>query len=207
MARGQANNYFEMMVELVGFSGQAARMLEDVLAHYEAGKLMGCMEDMHRIEHTADEAKHELMRKLAREFITPIEREDIMQLTQAIDDVTDAIEDVLINLYMFNVLSVRQEALAFSELVAKCVASLDGAMREFHNFKKSATLQEKIIEVNRLEEEGDRLYTATIRALYVSDHNPVSVMAWNKIYDCLENCCDLCEDIADLVEGVMMKNS
>ena len=76
-----------------------------------------------------------------------------------------------------------------------------------HNFRKSAILQEKVIEINALEEEGDRLYMEAMRRLHVEERDPVAVLAWTTMYDRFEKCCDGCEDVADMVEQVVMKNS
>ena len=80
-------------------------------------------------------------------------------------------------------------------------------MGEMHNFRKSTLLRDLVIEINHMEEEGDRLYTETMRRLYTEEKDPVSVMAWTTLYDHLEKCCDQCEDVADVVERVIMKNT
>ena len=91
----------------------AADMLCTVFDHYEPEALPGHIEAMHKIEHSADIAKHGTMEQLVREFLPPIDREDIMELSGTIDDVTDSIEDVLLRLYMFNIRTLRPEAQAF----------------------------------------------------------------------------------------------
>jgi hypothetical protein len=165
------------------------------------------MSEMHAVEHAADIAKHELNRELARAFITPIEREDIMLLTQELDDVTDAVEDVLLRLYMFNVLSIRNEALEFTQLIYKCCEAMEEMLREFRHFRKSDSISKSIVEINRLEEEGDALYTKAVRRLYMGTQNAVDLMVWSEIFDRLEKCCDSCEHVANVVESIIMKNT
>ena len=148
-----------------------------------------------------------MMQELSKAFITPLEREDIMQLIQYIDTVTDAIEDVLMRAYMFNVQSIRDEALDFAKLIVKCCDTMKDAMKEFHNFRKSGSIHESIVEINRLEEEGDKLYMKAVRKLYLGSKDPVELMVWREIFDRLEKCCDACEDVANVVESVIMKNS
>ena len=111
MARKNVFDYFKMFTRAAEYSAQAADLLHNVMQNFDPDTLKEKMSEMHAVEHAADIAKHELNRELARAFITPIEREDIMLLTQELDDVTDAVEDVLLRLYMFNVLSIRNEAL------------------------------------------------------------------------------------------------
>ncbi len=201
------HNYFDMFVNAVDYSCTAAKNLHQTLLDFDAAKLPETMKYLHQIEHTADLEKHKLMNLLAREFITPIEREDILLLSKEIDDVTDAIEDVLMRAYMFNVKTIPQEAIRFSALVVKCCDSLRKAMEEFDNFKKSTSIREYLVEVNRLEEEGDQLYMEAVHDLFASGKSSVEILAWTEMYECFERCCDACEDVSDAVESVMMKNS
>jgi predicted phosphate transport protein (TIGR00153 family) len=207
MARRKEFDYFGMFIRAAEYSAQAADMLHKVLEEYDPDSLKDRMKEMHAVEHAADIAKHEMNRALARAFITPIEREDIMLLTQELDDVTDLIEDVLLRLYMFNVLSVRHEALDFSTMIYRCCEAMEEMMREFRNFRKSGSISEKIVEINRLEEEADALYTKAVRRLYLSSKDPVELMVWSEIFDRMERCCDTCEHVANLVESIIMKNT
>jgi predicted phosphate transport protein (TIGR00153 family) len=207
MARRKEFDYFGMFIRAAEYSAQAADMLHKVLEEYDPDSLKDRMKEMHAVEHAADIAKHEMNRALARAFITPIEREDIMLLTQELDDVTDLIEDVLLRLYMFNVLSVREEALDFSTMIYRCCEAMEEMMREFRNFRKSGLISEKIVEINRLEEEADALYTKAVRRLYLSSKDPVELMVWSEIFDRMERCCDTCEHVANLVESIIMKNT
>lgn len=207
MARKNDVNYFQMFVKATEYSAQAANLLHSTLGNYDPDTLQTQIKDMHAIEHEADIAKHELNRALARAFITPIEREDIMLLSQQLDDVTDAIEDVFIRLYMFNILSIQENALDFSKVIYDCCEALKVMMTEFNNFRKSNSINDNIVEINRLEEEGDALYTKAVRKLYMTSQNPVEMMAWREIFDRMEKCCDACEHVANCVESVIMKNT
>lgn len=201
------SEYYDTFVTLVEYSCSAAVFLHETLQNFSTADLGEKMKHIHQIEHEADTRKHNMMKKLAREFITPIEREDIIQLAQEIDEVTDTVEDVLIRMYMYRIGSVRKEALDFTSMIVRCCGALKTALEEFHNFRKSSKIHDCIVEVNRLEEMGDSLYIEAVRALYGNCHDPIEVMAWTETFDRLEKCCDACEDVANLVEGVIMKNS
>ena len=207
MARNAEFDYFKSFVRGVDYACQAAVQLNACLENYDPSHLQQQMKEMHVIEHAGDIAKHDMMGKLARAFITPIEREDIIQLAQEIDDVTDAIEDVVLRLYMFNILSVRDEALEFAKLIVQCCGAMKDAMLELHNFRKSGSIHENIVEVNRLEEEGDALYSRAVRKLYLTSRDPIELSVWRELFDRLEKCCDACEHVANVVESVIMKNS
>lgn len=207
MARKKDSYYFDTFVELVNYSCQAANLLNQIMNNFKAEELPEKMKEMHDIEHSGDQARHVMIRKLAKEFITPIEREDIMALADAIDNVTDAIEDVVMRMYMYNITSIRPQAVKMTEIIVKCCNSLKTALGEFINFRKSQNLHQFIIEVNQLEEEGDRLFTEATRDLYCNCNDFREVAAWDTTFHYLEKCCDAFEDVADAIENVIMKNS
>ena len=207
MSKKSDNYYFENFIQCVDCSCQAARMLEENLANFDPDKLMENLERLHVIEHDADKKKHEMMAVLVKAFITPIEREDIILLSQSIDEVTDQIEDVLIRIYISNVRTIRPEAIQFTKVIIRCCQVLKEVMEEFTDFKKSKTLHGLIIEINALEEEGDRLFIDSMRKLHVEETDPLEIIAWREIYNFLEKCCDACEHVADAVESVIMKNT
>ncbi|MEG0017394.1 MAG: DUF47 family protein, partial [Hydrogenoanaerobacterium sp.] len=103
--------------------------------------------------------------------------------------------------------SMRPEALKFTDVILKCCITLKTVMEEFRNFRKSTTIQASIIEINRLEEVGDALYSTAMRELYLNCTNPIEIIAWTQTLDCFEKCCDACEHVANVVESVIMKNS
>lgn len=201
------NEYFDTFTQLVQFSCEAANFLHETLQNFDTVTLKDRIHRMHEIEHGADTCKHAMMEKLAKEFITPIEREDIIELAQEIDDVTDSIEDVLQRMYMYCIKSVRPDALAFSQTITDCCQALKAAVEEFYNFRKSQIIHDSLVKVNTLEETGDALYLKAVRSLYEEGGDPVSVVAWSETFDRLERCCDACEHVANVIEGVIMKNS
>lgn len=200
-------DYFAALAHLSGYSSQAAENLHRILKSFNPANLQQMMAEMHKIEHTADLEHHQLLENLAKEFITPLEREDIINLAQEIDQVTDAIEDVLIKIYMFNISEIRVEALALAEVIKDCTHALGDALRELHNFKKSAVIKGNLIEINRLEEVGDELYTKAVSHLYRNCQDPIKNMAWTETFSCMEKCCDYCEHVADVMESIIMKNT
>lgn len=207
MARKKDESYFDTFVELVSYSCKAATLLNDIMNNFDTESLPQKMEEMHAIEHSGDEARHKMIKRLVREFITPIEREDIMAMANTIDTVTDTIEDVLMRMYMYDIKSVSEHALKMTDVIVKCCDSLKVALAEFHNFRKSKNLHGLVVEINRLEEVGDVLYTEATRNLYVTCNDYKELVAWDTTYHYLEKCCDACEDVANAIESVIMKNS
>ncbi len=207
MARKNDYNYFDAFAKLSKFSYDLAVSLDETLKNFDPNKINSKVSEAHAIEHNADIAKHDIMNRLVKEFLPPIEREDITSLTQEIDDVTDSVEDVLIYIDMFNIQSIRPEILKFTQLIVQCCKVMDEALEEFKNFKSSKKLRDKIIEINRLEEDGDALYVDSMRNLYHTSKDPIELMCWTEVLHRLEKCCDNCEDVADILESIVMKNS
>ena len=207
MSKKKDSYYFENFVTCVEYSSRAARMLEENLIHFRRENLKDRLDEIHRVEHDANQKKHEMMGVLVKAFITPIEREDIILLSQSIDEVTDKIEDVMIRLYINNVKDIRPEAVEFAALLIQCCEALSQMMQEFENFRRSKIIKEKIIRINDLEEQGDRLYREAIRALYTQQTTAEEKLVWTTLFDCCERCCDACEHTSEAVEAAMMNNT
>ena len=207
MSKKQDDFYFQNFIECAGYSCQAAHLLKEILSDFRPEDTRLRLDELHTIEHEADMKKHELSDRLTKAFITPIEREDIAALSEQIDDLTDKIEEVFIRIYINNVKAIRPEALKMLELVIQCCEEVCGLMREFANFRRSKELKDRIIQINSLEEEADRLYIASMHSLHSEEKDVLAVIAWREIYSYLEKCADACEHAADVVESVVMKIS
>ena len=207
MAKKQDSFYYENFSECAACACQAAHYLEDALKNFKPEGLSSMLDELHQVEHAADEKKHELSNVLARAFITPIEREDILQLSQNLDDLTDKLEDVFIRLYYNRVTAIRPDALEMADIVIRCCQEVGKLMNEFADFKRSKLIHDSIVSINTLEESADKLFIDCMYRLHDTCQDPLEVIAWREIYIYLEKCADACEHIADMVESVMMKNS
>ena len=207
MSKKSDSYYFENFIQCVECGCQAARMLEENLADFSGDNLEEIIRKFHEIEHDADKKKHEMMGVLVKAFITPIEREDIILLSQSIDEVTDKIEDVLLRVYCNNVQKIRPEALELSRLVIRCCEEAKLMAQEFADFKRSKGLRDHIIRINTLEEEADQQFINSMRTLHTTCTDPIEIIVWREIFLYLEKCVDACEHVADTVESVVMKNS
>jgi len=206
MIRKKGYNYYEAFQKMVSYTCEASEMLRSIIDNYKADALSRQIVEMHKIEHTADLEKHDMMKNLLKEFLPPIEREDIIQLAEQIDSATDCIEEIVMRLYMYNIATIRDEAYEFVRIISSCANTMKQMMDEFPNFRRSKSMHKYIVEINDMEEEGDRLYTAAMRRLYIESADPVEIMVWTQVFQCLEDCCDACEDVADIVESIIMKN-
>ncbi len=201
------HNYFEMMENASEFCVKIAEELVSAFDQFDPCAVKEALSKLHALEHAADNIKHDLMEKLAKEFLPPIEREDLIDLASELDNVTDCIEDVFRKIYMMNVTVLRSDLDAHTALIVTMTKKLHELMIEFRDYKKSEKIKGMIIEINRLESEGDKLYEDSTRRLYIGDTTPLETVIWTDIYRRLEHCYDACEHAADVVESVVMKNS
>ncbi len=199
-------NYFDEFIKGTNYSVQCMELLNEILNNFDKNNLADNITNMHSIEHKADEEKHTLTNYLLKDFLPPIEREDIVSLSHRIDNLTDNIEEILINIDICNVITLRPETYEFTKLLYDCCKLVNQLIIEFKNFKKNSILEEKIIEINHLEENGDALYAKYMRELY-KEQNPIEILIWSQIFNCFEHCFDACEQIADDVENIILKNS
>jgi predicted phosphate transport protein (TIGR00153 family) len=202
-----ANNYsfFERFVAQMALCKKAAQQLLDMLEDYsnvtERAKLI------HETEHEGDKLLHEILHKLNRSFITPIDREDIVTLSGELDDILDSIEDVANLFDMLSITHVRPEALEMAKLILVGCEALNEAIKEFAHFKNSKKLNELIIHVNHAEEEGDRMHRRVIKDIYKNEKDLLELIKWKEIFDMMEDVLDNCENVADLIDGLVIKNS
>jgi predicted phosphate transport protein (TIGR00153 family) len=201
-------DYFDALERQGEYACEEAKKLVDVLRDFRPSTLPEHLEAMHEIENAADNQNHEIFTHLAKEFITPIDREDIIEMAHRLDDIVDYTEDVLQQIYMYDIQTLYERALPMAVLMERATTALYGALGEFRNFKKGKALSERVIEVNDYEEEADKLYTESIRDLYRNHvDDPVYILMWSNVFSRMERCIDACENVADMMSTILLKNS
>ena len=201
------NDYFKLLEQQVSYCVQASDLLVHILNDYSCEKLIAWREKMHKIEQQADEIHRDTLTKLSAEFITPIDQEDIVRLVQIIDDVTDALDEAVLDFYMYHIDKTPTDAPALAQVVNRCVTALQEAVKELKNFKKPTLLHSLLVNVNSIEEEADAAYTEAIHNLFASETEAKVLIGSKAIYESLENCCDLCEHAADVIAQIIIKNT
>ena len=187
---------------------EAELLLETVETFTTAEAVKEICERAHEIEHRGDQINHTIYNTIATDFITPIERDDLLAIAQCLDEVTDSIEEVMLAFYMYDVRFMPEDAKEFARIIRKGCEALVAGMKEFKNYKKKVDLRSHLIAVNDAEEEGDRLFLDAMRRLYTEEaDNPMRVLVWSRLYNTMEKCCDACEHVADVVATALLKNS
>lgn len=189
---------FKMMADQIR---HGARLLEQMLA--SDPPLADKAHEIKEVEHQCDFLTHEIIQRLNKTFVTPIDREDIHELARALDDIMDAIDSAaaLIPLYRIDV--VRPGA---RELTRVIVQQADEVRVAVEALERRTGVLERAIEINRLENEADRIHKRAIGELFDTETNPLTVLKWKEILDVLEEATDECEDVANLLENVVVKH-
>jgi len=161
-------------------------------------------DEIKEVEHKCDFLTHEIIQRLNRTFVTPLDREDIHALARSLDDVMDAIDASAAIVRLYHIDSVRTGARELARLVRDSTEQLVKATQALEKRKGVA---ECAIEINRLENEADRAHQAAVQALFNDERDAVVIIKWKEILDFLEDATDRCEDVANVLEGVVVKHA
>lgn len=156
------------------------------------------------LEHIGDDMVHNIMTRLNQTFITPFDREDIHALASKLDDVLDLIDAAASRLLIYNVDRIRPGVPDLARVIEQATREMVGAVKQL---EKHDNIFARCIEINRLENEGDRISRALIGQLFSEEKDPVQIIKWKEIIEVMETATDKCEDVANVLESVTLKNS
>ncbi len=195
-------DYFDSFVKGTEYALEAAKRLQNLLSHGHVTEEK--IAEIKKIEQEADNHMHLVCQHLNIAFITPIDRDDIYRIAKETDDITDSIDSVASKMWMMNVTKVTPPMLVMAEYVVNACEMLVKLMSEIRNHKKSKKLYEYAVEINRIEELGDKCYKDAIRDLFSKEKDPIELIKIKEIYRVLEGALDNCEDVADCVESIII---
>jgi predicted phosphate transport protein (TIGR00153 family) len=159
------------------------------------------------IEHECDRITHAVVAKLHTTFITPIDRNDIHRLISKMDDVMDFVEAAAERLALYDIRVMTKEVADLARVLLSSSERVAEAVSGFRDLKHPQKILDKCIEINRLENEADALLRGSLARLFREEQNPITIMKWKEIYELLETATDRCEDVANIIEGVVLENS
>jgi uncharacterized protein len=198
--------FFDLFAEIAKRLTTSARLLNQLLSEPE--KLEHYVAAIKTVEHEADNITHEVNSKLDTSFVTPLDREDIHSLATRLDNVVDLIDGTARRVQMFHIVEVRPPARRLSEVLVKatdCIAAAVGEMKQRKLVRK--VIADNAREIKALEEQGDAIYHEAVGALFRNGADALEVMKWKDVYDHLENALDECEDVANALESISLKNT
>ncbi len=195
-------DFFEASVKKVV---EGAVELEELIGDFKDVPLRA--KQIKDTEHEGDVITHDTIEMLNRTFITPLDREDIHDLISSLDDILDYLEACAERLSLFKLTKTTDEARLLVGILVKAVKEVEQAVFKLRRLKGADSIMKNFIEINRLENEGDYVCRAAVAKLFEGEPNPLEVIKWKEIYETLENAIDRCEDVANVLEGIVLKNA
>ncbi len=179
-----------------------ATALTQLLEHYTG--VADQVQRIKNIEHSGDEITHNLFRKLNQTFVTPFDREDIHQLGSAMDDILDLIDAAASRFVLYEIKDVRPGTPELSKTLTLAAMELSAAI---HELPTPTQALQRVIEINRLENESDRICRGLIGRLFQEEKDPIQVIKWKEIFEVIEAAVDKCEDVSNVIETIIVKNA
>ena len=202
----KSNYYFDSFPQLANYSVKCGEMILEYLKAFDPNKLEELKDRVHEFEHQADNLKHQVTEKLLTEFMTPIDREDIFELLRLIDDVTDAIEEISLKLYIYNYEILPPNTVEFLELTVECMKKMEECLKHFPDYLDKEVFEPYVREVIKLEEEGDRQYISNMRNLYLKEKDGFKRHKAEAMYTMLESVSDKCREVCRYTHNIALKN-
>jgi uncharacterized protein len=196
--------FFDMFAEVADNLVAGAKVLSDCLHHYDYNSLPSVVEKIKEIEHHGDEMTHRILIKLNQTFITPFDREDIHLLTSSLDDVLDFINGASDRLLTYKITHPSPSAKILAGIILKQAEELRTAVALL---EKNGKMLDHCVEVNRLENEADQVSREAIGRLFDGDYDPITLIKLKELLEILEDATDKAEDVANVLETVVLKNA
>jgi uncharacterized protein len=157
-------------------------------------------------EQEGDKITHHCIEALHKTFITPIDRTDIHRLISTMDDVLDEIEDVAKFMILYKLEALQKEGSQLVKILVESVNELESAIKELRKLKNTKEMQNRFIKINQLENEADTIFLQAIGRLFEEEKEPIKILKWKEIYDHLEHATDRCEDVINILEGIILEH-
>jgi uncharacterized protein len=203
--RAKKNEFFGMFDTSALNVHEGAKALLDLLEHYE--DVPNKVRKLKNIEHAGDEHTHRLLEKLAKMFITPLDREDIQRIATRLDDVLDSMEAAASRMMLYNIQKITDDAKALGHVLVKATSLLVQAFSLLPDIKHPAGLLSVCVEIHTQENEGDRLNHHALAKLFDEETDTRDIIKWKDIYQILEGATDQCEDVADVLHTIVLKHA
>jgi uncharacterized protein len=195
--------YFDLFTQMTVYISSAARELKEMLSD----KNQDFNEYAQRIkglEHACDELTHNISTRLNKSFITPFDREDIFMMSKALDDIVDLIDDSARAIIIFDIKEITDYALDFANVIERMAGELTEIVS---TLRRPKNITQRLVEIHRLENEGDDIYHAAIAELFHDPPDTLTVLKWKEVYEKLEAAVDRCENVANIIESVIIKHT
>ena len=194
--------FFELFGELARRMTNSTRLLSEMFV--QPDRLEQFVNEIKAIEHEADDLTREVIARLDKSFVTPMDREDIHLLAYRIDNVVDLVDGTARRAHLFRITEIKEPAHRLADVLNRAALVIERAVADMRKRENVVKFGQ---EVKRLEEEGDQVYAEAVGALFEGKPDPLEVIKWKELYDKLESAIDECEDVSNVLESISLKNS
>ena len=198
-------NFYDLFERGVTKVHEGVQLLEDLLKNFINVPLKA--KRIKDVEHEADLVTHETVAKLNKTFVTPFDREDIHGLICSLDNILDHVEAAADKLSLYRINEIKPDAVLLTDILSHAVQEVQKTVAQLRHLKGGNSILQHCIEINRLENEGDFVYRSAIAKLFEKGDDTLDILKWKEVYESIENAIDSCEDVANVIEGVALKNS
>ena len=197
--------FFDLFEKAASVMLQAAQAYSQLSEHYDQRE--DCIRQIRQLEHDGDEVTHNTLEKLDKTFLTPFDREDIHRLVMQMDDVVDEIDAASKRMILYRIDAPTHWLIKQTDVLVRACQLLGEAIPNLRKLKRPGALHDRLVEIHRLENIGDDNNHAAVADLYNHAKDPILVMKWKEIYDITERAIDRCEDVANTIQGIILKNT
>ena len=198
-------NFYDLFERGVTKVHEGVQLLEDLVKNFINVPLKA--KRIKDVEHEADLVTHETVAKLNKTFVTPFDREDIHGLICSLDNILDHVEAAADKLSLYRINEIKPDAALLTDILLRAVQEVQKTVVQLRHLKGGDSILQHCIEINRLENEGDFVYRSAIAKLFEKGDDTLDILKWKEVYESIENAIDSCEDVANVIEGVALKNS
>jgi uncharacterized protein Yka (UPF0111/DUF47 family) len=198
-------SFFQIFDDQASANVEAAGLLVELLERFDDAPAK--VARLQAVEHKADEITHRAMEMLHKTFITPIDREQIHQLVSSLDDVVDLMDGASRRMLLYGIKSPRKDLVEMARVLLASCREVQKAVTGLRNMKNAKLILAACIEVNKLENDGDALRDAAVADLIKQSKDAIEILTWKEIYETVETAIDRCEDVANVIEGVVLENA
>ena len=202
----QETSFFDFFEQHSKLSIEACKELHAIASN--PSELISRVNRIKEIEHIADDITHRCIDALHRTFITPIDRADIHRLMKRLDDIIDSVDSVASRMMLYELSDMRSEMTQFTGVLVSASIAIDGAIRNLRNLNKGgAAIEECCLAIYEAENQGDQILRTALVRLFKEEREPVLVIKWKEVFERLEKATDRCEEVANIVQGVVIEAS
>jgi predicted phosphate transport protein (TIGR00153 family) len=198
-------NFFDLFDKQVDCAVDAAGRFKDLVTKGTTEDAL--IQKMKDVEHQGDELTHDILDRLNKTFITPFDREDIHALAKELDDIVDMLYAIANRMKVYKIEGTDKNLILFAVVIEDSVRAVATAVKGLRNLKNSRSVTDACIEINRLENVGDTMRDTMLAELFENAKDPLALIKWKEIYQDAETVLDICEDVAHVVQSILVKQA